>query len=88
MPGGGNRETKESAVLVAGNDTALIVEAKIDPGALSLAWNGIEQLDLETFFDRYAVAWRRPVFINGRSFFKFLGFRYKRLNGLTARFPI
>ena len=47
LPGGGGVNRIEPAVLVAGVDAALVVDAQVDPRSLRRAGHRIEQLDLE-----------------------------------------
>ena len=58
-------ETVEVAVLVAGVDAAFVVGAKCNPGALGVAGDGVEQLDLEAFGGLDAVDGRSLVLADG-----------------------
>ena len=72
LAGRGRREAIQPAVLIAGDDAALRVSAKIHPRSLLAAGHGVEQFDLEIFRGLDAAGRRGLVLadgaIDGRAF--------------------
>jgi len=53
--------------LIAGQNAPLVIHAQVDPGALFLEGDGIEELDFESLGDSEPADWGRLIFANGQA---------------------